>query len=78
MRYGPISFDNSAQGGKPVFTGTNVTIQTLFEYLEDGKSAAKFLNDYPAVNKKAVTELLQVAKLFVTTEKTVKENFPVA
>jgi len=61
--------------GKPVFKGTEVSVHALFEYLEDGKSLEKFLNDFPAVNKKAAVEVLQLAKLAVTGEKILKENF---
>jgi uncharacterized protein (DUF433 family) len=76
MTYGAISFEGTTQNGKPVFAGTSVTVQTLFEYLEDDKSIEKFLNDYPAVNKKEVTEVLQMAKMVMNLEKVLKENFP--
>jgi uncharacterized protein (DUF433 family) len=75
MKYGAISIDPVAHHGKPVFEGTPVTVQTLFEYLEDGKSLDKFLADYPSVNLKDAVEVLQMAKLAITTEKILKENF---
>ena len=75
MKYGAIDIEPSSIHGKPVFQGTNVTVQTLFEYLEDEKSLTKFLNDYPAVNKKDAIEVLQMAKDAVTSEKILKENF---
>jgi uncharacterized protein (DUF433 family) len=75
MTYGIIDIDPSTMHGKPVFAGTNVTVQTLFEYLEDSKSLEKFLNDYPAVNKKDAVEVLQMAKVAITSEKILKENF---
>jgi uncharacterized protein (DUF433 family) len=75
MKYGAISIDLATHHGKPVFQGTPVTVQTLFEYLEDGKSLDKFLTDYPAVNLKDAVEVLQMAKLAITTEKILKENF---
>ncbi len=75
MTYGPIDFDADTFNGRPVFSGTEVLVQAFFEYLEDGKSMTKFLNDYPAVNQKDAIEVLQMAKLVITTEKIVKENF---
>ena len=75
MQYGAINIDPTTDDSKPVFNGTDVTVQTLFEYLEDGKSLEKFLNDYPAVNLKDAVEVLQMAKLAVTTEKILRENF---
>jgi uncharacterized protein (DUF433 family) len=75
MTYGVIDIDPSTMHGKPVFQGTGITVQTFFEYLEDGKSLEKFLSDYPAVNKKDAIEVLQMAKVAVTSEKILKENF---
>ena len=75
MKYGPISIENGDMKGTPLFHGTDVPIKAFFEYLEAEKSVQKFLNDYPAVNRKDVLELLQMAKQAVTTEKILKENF---
>jgi uncharacterized protein (DUF433 family) len=75
MNYGPISFEGKTVNGSPVFEGTNVPIQNLFEYLEDGKSMEKFLEDYPAVSKKMAVEVIQMAKLVLANEKILKENF---
>jgi uncharacterized protein (DUF433 family) len=76
MNYGPINFEANSANGKPVFTGTDVPVQAFFEYLEAGKSLDRFLEDYPAVNKKDVIEVLQMAKKTITSEKILKENFP--
>jgi uncharacterized protein (DUF433 family) len=76
MKFGVISFDGTTVNGSPVFEGTKVPVQALFEYLEDEKSLEKFLNDYPAVNKKDALEVLQLAKLAVTNEKILRENYP--
>jgi uncharacterized protein (DUF433 family) len=54
-----------------------VPVKAFFEYLEDEKSMAKFLNDYPAVNKKDALEVLQMAKLALSNERILKENFSV-
>jgi uncharacterized protein (DUF433 family) len=75
MIYGAINIDAGTLNGKPVFNGTEVPIQTFFEYLEAGKSMEKFLNDYPAVNQKDTVEVLQMAKVAMTTEKILKDNF---
>ena len=75
MKYGPISIDAGKMKGSPLFQGTDVPVKAFFEYLEDEKSIKKFLNDYPAVNKKDTLEILQMAKLALTNEKILKENF---
>ena len=75
MKFGPISFEGETLNGSPVFADTNVPIQILFEYLEDGKSIEKFLDEFPAVNKKDVVDVLQIARLATTSEKVLRENF---
>lgn len=72
MKYGPISIEDGDMKGAPLFHGTDVPIKAFFEYLEAGESVQRFLNDYPAVNRKDVSELLQMAKQAMTTEKVLK------
>jgi uncharacterized protein (DUF433 family) len=38
-------------GGTPVFAGTRVPVQTLFDYIEEGDSLDEFLDDFPAVTR---------------------------
>lgn len=46
-------------GGTPVFRGTRVPIQALFDYLEGGKTLEDFLEGFPTVSREAA---LQEAK----------------
>lgn len=75
MNYGPINIDAETMGGTPVFTGTRVPIQTLFDYIEGGDSIDEFLDDYPGVSKEMAIQVLQMAKKSLTTEKQLNENF---
>lgn len=75
MKFGPITIENEKMNGTPLFEGTDVPVKAFFEYLEDQKSVQKFLDDYPSVNRKDINELLQMAKLALTNEKILKENF---
>jgi uncharacterized protein (DUF433 family) len=75
MKYGAINIDPETMGGTPVFTGTRVPIQTLFDYLEGGESIEEFIDDYPSVTKDQAIEVLEVAKKTVTTEKLLHETF---
>ena len=75
MNYGPINIDPETMGGTPVFTGTRVPVQTLFDYIEGGDSLYKFLDDYPGVSKEMAIQVLQMAKKSLTTEKQLNENF---
>lgn len=75
MIYGAINIDPETMGGTPVFTGTRVPIQTLFDYMEGGDDLDEFLDDYPTVSREAAIEVLEMAKKSLTTEKILNENF---
>ncbi len=75
MNYGPINIDPETMGGTPVFTGTRIPVQTLFDYIEGGDDLNEFLDDFPTISKEAAVEVLNMAKKTLTTEKTLNENF---
>lgn len=75
MNYQSISIDPETMGGTPVFVGTRVPIQTLFDYLEGGESLENFLDDYPSVLRHHAKSVLQMARQTLTTEKILHENF---
>ena len=49
-------------GGAPVFRGTRVPIQTLFDYLEGGETLEDFLEGFPTVTRDAALAALEEAK----------------
>ena len=49
-------------GGTPVFAGTRVPVQTLFDYLEEGDSLDEFLDDFPDVSKAHAIRVLEKMK----------------
>lgn len=75
MNYGPINIDQETMGGTPVFTGTRVPIQALFDYIETGETLDEFLENFPSVNKDYAIQVLEMAKKTLTTEKILNENF---
>ena len=75
MKYGAINIYPETMGGTPVFIGTRVPIQTLFDYMEGGDSINEFLDDYPNVSKDAAIKVLEMAKKSLTSEKMLHENF---
>jgi len=75
MNYGVINIDEETMGGTPVFTGTRVPIQTLFDYIEGGDDLNEFLDDYPSVTRESALQVLEMAKMTLTTEKVLNENF---
>jgi len=75
MNYGAINIDPETVGGTPVFTGTRVPVQTLFDYIEGGDDLNDFLDDFPTVSKEAAIQILEMAKKTLTTEKMLNESF---
>lgn len=63
-----ITIDPDIMGGQPVFTGTRVPIETLFDHLEAGISLNEFLDDFPTVSKaQAIAALETATKLLTST-----------
>ncbi len=54
-----ISASPEIMSGAPVFTGTRVPVQTLFDYLKAGESINDFLDGFPTVTRQQVIELLE-------------------
>ena len=57
-----IQRDDNILGGTPVFAGTRVPVQTLFDYLEEGDTLDEFLDDFPAVSREHAVEVLERMK----------------
>ena len=57
-----IQSDPEILGGTPVFTGTRVPIQNLFEYLEAGDTLDNFLDDFPSVSREQAVSVLEAAR----------------
>ena len=57
-----IAKDPETMHGLPVFRGTRVPVQTLFEYLEGGGTLEDFLEGFPTVSRALAVEALEEAK----------------
>jgi len=58
-----ISISGEIMGGIPVFIGTRVPVQTLFDYyLKAGESIDDFLEGFPTVTREQVIVLLEVIR----------------
>jgi uncharacterized protein (DUF433 family) len=75
MLYGQVSIDPEVMSGTPVFAGTRVPVQNLFDYMEGGDDLTEFLEDFPSVSKEAAIAVLEMARLSLTSEKMLNENF---
>ena len=54
--------------GAAVISGTRVPVDTLFEYLETGKSLDDFLEQFPTVPRDTAVAILERAKVKVSAE----------
>jgi uncharacterized protein (DUF433 family) len=57
-----ITRDPETMHGVPVFRGTRVPVQTLFEYLEGGETLKDFLRGFPTVSHALALEALEEAR----------------
>jgi len=54
--------DPEVLGGTPVFAGTRVPVQSLFDYLEGGESLDEFLRQFPSVGRDQAIATLDMAR----------------
>jgi uncharacterized protein (DUF433 family) len=54
--------DPEVMDGTPVFRGTRVPVQTLFDYLENGESLDEFLEGLPTVGRQLAIQVLEESK----------------
>ncbi len=57
-----ITVDSEIMSGTPVFAGTRVPVQTIFDYLESGDDLAEFLADYPSVTQAQALRVLGLSR----------------
>lgn len=56
-----VHTDPDILAGTPVFYGTRVPVQSLFDYLEGGETLDEFLDQFPSVSKKQALAALDLA-----------------
>ena len=59
-----ITIDSEILSGQPVFAGTCVPVETLFDHLEAGVS----LNDFCTLSKEQAIAILDAANKLLTTK----------
>jgi uncharacterized protein (DUF433 family) len=60
--------DPEIMHGMPVFRGTRVPVQTLFDYLEGGETVEDFLEGFPTVSRQAALRALEEAKQLLLSQ----------
>ena len=62
MSHTLIVVDPDIQSGAPVFAGTRVPVQNLFDYLEEGDSLDVFLKQFPSITRQQAVAVLERAR----------------
>jgi uncharacterized protein (DUF433 family) len=57
-----VHSDPEILGGTPVFVGTRVPVQSLFDYLEAGDTLDEFLESFPSVQRDQAIKALEIAR----------------
>ncbi len=55
----PITIDPDIVSGTPVFRGTRVQVQTLFDYIADGSTLDELLDNFPTVQRADALQVLE-------------------
>lgn len=57
-----VHSDPDILGGTPVFVGTRVPLQNLFDYLERGHDIDEFVDAFPSVSREQAIVVLETAR----------------
>jgi uncharacterized protein (DUF433 family) len=63
-----IEINPEKLSGTPVFAGTRVPIQNLFDYIEGGDTIEDFLDGFPPVTREQAIDVLELAKASLLKE----------
>jgi uncharacterized protein (DUF433 family) len=63
-----ITIDNDILGGQPVFKGTRIPVESLFDHIEAGVPLDEFLEEFPTVSKDQAIALLTIANKLLTSK----------
>jgi uncharacterized protein (DUF433 family) len=57
-----VHSDPEILSGTPVFVGTRVPLQSLFDYLEGGDTLDEFVRQFPSVTREQAIAALELAR----------------
>lgn len=57
-----IRSDPKILSGAPVFVGTRVPVQSLFDYIEGGETLDEFLHQFPSVSRAQAIAAIELAR----------------
>ncbi|MGD9630918.1 MAG: DUF433 domain-containing protein [Pyrinomonadaceae bacterium] len=68
MKSDLIEIDPGKLGGTPVFAGTRVPVQNLFDYIEGGETLEEFIEGFPPITREQAVAVLELAKRSIIAE----------
>lgn len=74
MNQNVIEVNKEILGGTPVFRGTRVAVQTLFDYPE-ARSLDEFLQGFPGVSREQAEAITELAGRVITSPQFRYEDF---
>jgi uncharacterized protein (DUF433 family) len=60
--------DPEIMSGTPVFAGTRVPVQNLFDYIEGDETLEEFLDDFPSVSREKAIAVLELYKTLLLAD----------
>ena len=67
-----ITVNPEILGNQPVFKGTRVPVESLFDYLESGETLDSFLDNFPTVTKVQAMAVLEFASKLLSSQNILK------
>ena len=67
-----ITVNPEILGGQPVFKGTRVPVESLFDYLESGETLDSFLDNFPTVTKVQAMAVIEIASKLLSSQNILK------
>ena len=59
-------------GNQPVFKGTRVPVESLFDYLESGETLDIFLDNFPTVTRVQAMAVIEIASKLLSSQNILK------
>ena len=67
-----ITVNPEILGSQPVFKGTRVPVESLFDYLESGETLDIFLDNFPTVTKVQAMAVIEIASKLLSSQNILK------
>ena len=67
-----ITVNPEILGNQPVFKGTRVPVESLFDYWESGETLDSFLDNFPTLTKVQAMAVIEIASKLLSSQNILK------